>query len=171
MNKRGFTLIELMVVIVIIGILAAVAIPKFTQAASKARITEILATRGHNVTDKQLTDYHTQFYTERGADGTYVGHRNDTAIALLIIAEIKGIKPVKKTEPVVSKPTTINGVTVDTPKADGVTVAGEFVLFGKDVRLTEAIKTLKQNQIDNGYKYIDSVTTEGNTIKVKLRKY
>ena len=39
-NKQGFTLIELMVVIVIIGVLASLAIPRFTEASSKAKAAE-----------------------------------------------------------------------------------------------------------------------------------
>jgi prepilin-type N-terminal cleavage/methylation domain-containing protein len=40
MTKQGFTLIELMVVIVIIGVLASLAIPRFTDASVKAKIAE-----------------------------------------------------------------------------------------------------------------------------------
>lgn len=40
MKKNGFTLVELMVVIVAIGILAAVAMPKFQQAADKTKAAE-----------------------------------------------------------------------------------------------------------------------------------
>lgn len=41
MKRKGFTLIELMLVIGIIGILAAVAIPMYGDYARKARTTEV----------------------------------------------------------------------------------------------------------------------------------
>ena len=68
-QQRGFTLVELMVVVVIIGILAAVAVPKFSDAINKARCSEIPLNLSHIARGEELYRYEVGSYADRCAWG------------------------------------------------------------------------------------------------------
>jgi general secretion pathway protein G len=44
LKKRGFTLVEILIVVIILGILAAIVIPQFTNASSNARSSSVAST-------------------------------------------------------------------------------------------------------------------------------
>ncbi|MEM6987609.1 MAG: prepilin-type N-terminal cleavage/methylation domain-containing protein [Pseudomonadota bacterium] len=60
MKQRGFTLIELMIVIAIIGILASIAVPSYRDYVRKANMAEVIAIVEAQATKLQV------YYNENG---------------------------------------------------------------------------------------------------------
>ena len=71
--RKGFTLVEILIVVIILGILAAIVIPQFTEASSEARVSNLMTNL--QTIRSQLLLYKTQ-HTENfpasgaGEDGT-----------------------------------------------------------------------------------------------------
>ncbi len=107
-NKKGFTLIELMIVIAIIGILAAIAIPNFLNYQCKARQAEAKTNLGSIRTAEEayyaefstysITPAKIGFATKGGSKYTYsITHSTSTFTASATSVRINKANPDKWT--------------------------------------------------------------------------
>ena len=72
--KTGFTLVEILIVVIILGILAAIVIPQFTEASAEARISNLMTNL--QTIRSQLLLYKTQHkevYPGSTSDATLFG--------------------------------------------------------------------------------------------------
>ncbi|MFH1728412.1 MAG: prepilin-type N-terminal cleavage/methylation domain-containing protein [Pseudomonadota bacterium] len=74
MKKKGFTLVELMIVVAIIGILAAIAIPSFMAYIKKSKKSEVgMIVNGVFAAEADYNIDNAKFHQFTGADGSGAG--------------------------------------------------------------------------------------------------
>ena len=68
MSRKGFTLVEVLIVVIIIGILAAIGVPQFANSIEKAKGGEARAGLGHLQTGEKVYFAENEYYTTTPAD-------------------------------------------------------------------------------------------------------
>ncbi len=156
-TQKGFTLVEILIVVVILGILAAIVIPQFSEASTEAKISSSLSSLQtlrsqislykiqHNDNPPKLGVFEEAMTKCSNANAAAVGDYADRS------TENKTTHPYGPYLQSVPRNPWNNSSTVDTSDGTGVgwvydDVTGDIYLAISDVTNT----TAKQTLIDNG---------------------
>lgn len=82
-QKKAFTLIELLIVVVIVGILAAIAVPKFENTKGKARASALKSDLHNLATAEEAYLFETGQYTN---DKTTLHYNGSPGVTIDIVA-------------------------------------------------------------------------------------
>ncbi len=120
-KQQGFTLIELMIVIAIVGILAAVALPAYQDYTKRARFTEVISLSGGIKTAVELCTQEAGG-DETGCDSAAGGDQG--VISAVAAAEDSAL---------ITSATTVDGTITMIPAAANGIVAGDTYILDPTV--------------------------------------
>ncbi len=122
-NARGFTLIELMIVVAIIGILASIAVPLYANIVARARIAKAQADIRSLVTAVSMYQSHMSVYPAALTTLTAVATSPSNITAGPFMGSIPS-PPSSAWGAAYSYATNANGTFTISAAGDGVTVSG-----------------------------------------------
>jgi type IV pilus assembly protein PilA len=135
-KQQGFTLIELMIVVAIVGILAAIAIPSYQDYTVRAKVTE-----GLNAVDAAKTSV-SEFYTSQGHMPQVASAGFNTSVVTNIIQSMA----------YTYNSATSGDITLSLKAIGGAVVAGNTILFRGTGSSTGVSWTCTGGTLDKKYK-------------------